>query len=731
MREYRSHSAEVSPHNADADENEMARRAKGSQGGSPRTPKHIHLPRKMPRVTSGKGASRAANSVHKVISGTRSATSEDGLNDTANALSASMSMTVEDEMQLKEDREALSQAVNSGFMSLEFSQKRGKEDERKHQWFFIDPSSPFRRMWDLYILMWLLYVATVLVYLTCFIPDSSDSVSSAWFWVERGLDVSFLLDIVFNFCTGFFGPNRILVTDPKRIALKYLTTWFIVDLVSTIPWGLVSLAYSDPSQPEWIELLRFLKLLRLLKLGVLLDSFRLLDPITRLEVRFRVKYARRKMIVVVMFAALLAHWIACLFYFFAALQGPGSVTWISVDVRETNPTNLQLYIYALYFSIYTITTIGYGDVTPESTLTRGYTIFAMALGAAMFALVISLFSSLVTELSVNEIFFRSLMDQVSAYARLRHFPPELHVEIRKYFLHKKRYNGLIGETDLLDALTPELRGKAILYSFQGFADKTYFLSGLSEETLANVFGSAERVSYTVNELIFQVGEPANNLYLLERGCVEVLDANGSKSTLRGGSVLGEHGIYLHHKRKVSAVCRTCCDCVRIPADTIHRLLELNAAKKDEVLRKEVLLLWKASMDLARSKARLHRLSSHMRILADIRKEYSTYEEFAANIAQRVAAHEAEMRELERKLKLESAENQLAQSRNIFRPTSFLAKKPAKDASQTEDAEQAGNGARMNMKSVDEMTLSDMKSLLEEMNIALREVIETVGNAKVD
>lgn len=58
--------------------------------------------------------------------------------------------------------------------------------------------------------------------------------------VDLCVDLFFFCDIVVNFRTTYIGKNDALVTDPKKIALRYLRTYFIVDLVAAIPWDLIA-----------------------------------------------------------------------------------------------------------------------------------------------------------------------------------------------------------------------------------------------------------------------------------------------------------------------------------------------------------------------------------------------------------------------------------------------------------------------------------------------------------
>lgn len=48
-------------------------------------------------------------------------------------------------------------------------------------------------------------------------------------------------------------------------------------------------------------------------------------------------------------------------------------------------SDLSKYVISLYWAFSTLCTVGYGDVVPNTTLERIFTIFAMLVGATVFA----------------------------------------------------------------------------------------------------------------------------------------------------------------------------------------------------------------------------------------------------------------------------------------------------------------------------------------------------------
>ena len=49
------------------------------------------------------------------------------------------------------------------------------------------------------------------------------------------IDAIFFVDIVLNFRTTYTTESGKLVVNPKRIAVTYLKTWFVVDCISFLP----------------------------------------------------------------------------------------------------------------------------------------------------------------------------------------------------------------------------------------------------------------------------------------------------------------------------------------------------------------------------------------------------------------------------------------------------------------------------------------------------------------
>ena len=131
----------------------------------------------------------------------------------------------------------------------------------------------------------------LLVYLTVTMPfrltfENEASLYSATFWFEVMLDTLFIADIFLNFRTGYdlnkdgavIDDAGIIEYDRWRVAVNYIKSWFLLDVLSGVPFSLVELIISgDTEENVHLESVKTLKLLRFLRLGRLLKLEKILS----------------------------------------------------------------------------------------------------------------------------------------------------------------------------------------------------------------------------------------------------------------------------------------------------------------------------------------------------------------------------------------------------------------------------------------------------------------------
>ena len=94
------------------------------------------------------------------------------------------------------------------------------------------PKNQKKRIFDIYICLLLIFSCIEIPYRLVLTQGDDDAI---WQTINYFIDISFLLDIIFNFNTAYFDEDFKLIDDRKEIAKQYLKSWFIIDLLAIAP----------------------------------------------------------------------------------------------------------------------------------------------------------------------------------------------------------------------------------------------------------------------------------------------------------------------------------------------------------------------------------------------------------------------------------------------------------------------------------------------------------------
>lgn len=175
--------------------------------------------------------------------------------------------------EIKEDSEESSdayQAFDNGWVEA-------KEDFAKvppRKW-LIMPDNEWKTKWDSYIVVVLIWVSITLPYQIAFHEETSKK----WFVIGLIVDLSFLVDIILTFFSAIHDyKNRTMITDRKQIALKYLKSWLIIDVISITPFDLFFKGNSAVmlDAAKFGRFARLSRMARLLRIARMSKLFRLL-----------------------------------------------------------------------------------------------------------------------------------------------------------------------------------------------------------------------------------------------------------------------------------------------------------------------------------------------------------------------------------------------------------------------------------------------------------------------
>ena len=238
----------------------------------------------------------------------------------------------------------------------------------------LHPYEPARVVWDSIMLLLVCWSCLFDPYKAAFLEVSS----SPWDWF---IDMFYWVDILLSFSTGFETEGGVDVGFQRSHVVKYYLTranGFWIDLIATIPWDVLVRIF-EPSldlRPATYRIIRMVRLLRLLR------APRLISRLTEHRT-WAVHSATIEFIKFTVYVLLMAHALACVFFLWPALfvkecslltesgfdqhdsqkECTPLGSWRDDDKVHGAPVVYQ-YVWALYWSVTTITTIGFGDITP-------------------------------------------------------------------------------------------------------------------------------------------------------------------------------------------------------------------------------------------------------------------------------------------------------------------------------------------------------------------------------
>ena len=267
---------------------------------------------------------------------------------------------------------------------------------RSRHRYMMRHSDTIRIMWDLFTVMLLCYLGVALPFHFGFDcgdqsidPSQSNTrgcllvtfPSMLWFW-ETFIDLFFVLDIVLNFRTSYIDSTGAEVFDPYMVARHYLSTWFALDVVSSIPLDLIIfLAVQDANTEagttrsfkllKSARMMKVLKLVRFTKLVKFLGSSVVMDKVE--EIAYSSSMAIGMQVFRLLFTAFYTcHVLGCLW---AAVDTVDKQGWgggytdfddgqveddsLSMPYDEWNKKDVhRKYIVCVYWAMTTITTVG-------------------------------------------------------------------------------------------------------------------------------------------------------------------------------------------------------------------------------------------------------------------------------------------------------------------------------------------------------------------------------------
>ena len=469
------------------------------------------------------------------------------------------------------------------------------------------PESQYRLVYDFGQLFAVIYTAIIVPIRLAF--DMTPEVWSTEFWVDVVIDSFFLFDMFLNFFAYHRNEHTgTLVTDRAVIRRDYLTGFFWIDVVACNPADYILMAVGQAHAGEEARNMRLLRMMRISRMIRLARILRLLrasrlasvhDFIHNKIVSMPAMNLLWKMIMLWGLILSVSHLLGCLWLHWGIVHAgvPPHGSWIdhrnwylndtgceatlSMDIGAGEDqydvlgepdedgmfhvyeecldteriTKFHMYIESLYFSVVTMTSVGYGDITPRSSREKVYTVIMMITGGFVWAIVIAIFSDTLAGITEHDRQYENKLRRVHSLLGFLGAKKQLKQNVTKFYQYRFKKRRFFDDR-MFNELPPRLRREMVALRYSEALFKVPLFRTCNDETLIQICNCMQSFSAWEGEIIVEEGDTDRDLFILEKGRCEAFVGTATEPVefLSEGSFFGEMSFFgLRVKRSATIV----------------------------------------------------------------------------------------------------------------------------------------------------------------------------------
>ncbi|XP_036796859.1 potassium voltage-gated channel subfamily H member 4-like [Oncorhynchus mykiss] len=396
-----------------------------------------------------------------------------------------------------------------------------------------------KALWDWLILLATFYVAVTVPFNVCFVShqDDTDWDSRSTIASDIAVEMLFILDIILNFRTTFVSQSGQVVYDARSIYLHYCGTWFFIDLIAALPFDL--LYAFNITVTSLVHLLKTVRLLRLLRLLQKLDRYS--------------QYSAVVLTLLMSVFALLAHWMACVWYVIGRkeIESSDPVTWDIGWLQELGkrletpyinstmggPSMPSAYIASLYFTLSSLTSVGFGNVCANTDAEKIFSICIMLMGALMHAVVFGNVTAIIQRMYSRRSLYHTRMKDIKDFIRVHRLPQLLKQRMLEYFQTTWSVNNGINANELLHDFPDELRADIAMHLNKDILQLPVF-ERASRGCLRSLSLHIKTSFCAPGEYLIRQGDALQANYFVCSGSLEVLKDEMVLAILGKGDLIG-------------------------------------------------------------------------------------------------------------------------------------------------------------------------------------------------
>lgn len=271
---------------------------------------------------------------------------------------------------------------------------------------------------------------------------------------------------------------------------------------------------------------------------------------------------------------LVAHLAACCWFFTAAAASFPAGNWAErAGIVGASP--FDQYARSLYWTITTMTTVGFGDITPSRTPEYLVAMVVMLLGASLYAFIVGSIASVLSGMNAERTRYRDRMQALMVYLQQRNVPPELHHRVRGYYDYLWAKHRGATESELLKDLPRSLQLDIKNQVAANILRRVPLFEFCSPVLRDELVGLLQLETFDPGSVVVREGEIGRDIFFIVDGRLTVNSADRSRphAVLEPGEYFGYLSVLLNERRTASVVAEGYCDLMRLRQTDYQAIME--------------------------------------------------------------------------------------------------------------------------------------------------------------